>query len=290
MVGEITKQLIRLALEEDIGSGDITSEATISEQARGRAVIMAKERLVVCGQAVCAAVYRELSEEIRYESIAADGVRVNAGAVLSRVSGPLRLLLSGERVALNFLQRLCGIATLTADVVSRVEGSGVRILDTRKTTPGWRELEKYAVKTGGGVNHRRGLFDAVLIKNNHIDALGGDIARAVRCCREKVQAGIKVEVEVRNEAELGKAMEGRPDAILLDNISPEEIAQAVQLVRAQAHGADIELEASGGIDEQNVAIYARTGIDSISLGMLTHSVRASDIALRYEGAAAEQSG
>lgn len=277
----ITKSLIQLALIEDLGPGDITSKATIDPKLLGAAVIRAKESLVVCGQEVVSLVFSEIDSSICYEALKKDGARVDAGTVIGRVSGPVGSLLSAERTALNFFQRLSGVATVTAEVMVRVADLPVRILDTRKTTPGWRELEKYAVKTGGGTNHRFGLFDAVLIKNNHVDALGGDIGRAVRRCREDAPRGTKIEVEVRNSAELQAAFAERPDAMLLDNMPLAELAQCVSWVRAQDGGEKVELEASGGITMDNVRQYAASGVDAISLGFLTHSARAVDISLGY---------
>lgn len=281
MLDEISKSLIKIAIAEDLGSGDITSQATISETATSTCDVIAKDAFVLCGQQVSSLVFTEVDSGIEYETLAFDGARVHAGEVLARVKGSTRSILAAERTALNFLQHLSAIATKTARVVGLVEDSDVRILDTRKTTPGWRSLEKYAVSVGGGVNHRMGLFDAILIKNNHVDACSGDIGLSLRSCFDFVQAGTKVEVEVRNEEELKAALAECPDAILLDNMSVEELERAVAIVRAAPEGKTIELEASGGITEENVAFIARSGINSISLGALTHSVQAVDIALHY---------
>jgi nicotinate-nucleotide pyrophosphorylase (carboxylating) len=271
--------LLRLAVEEDLGAGDITSCTLLPRALLGSAVIMAREELIVCGQAAAACVFHLIDETIVYTSRTADGVKVPSGEVIAEITGPLIGILSGERVALNFLQRLAGIATQTARIVERVTGYRVKVLDTRKTTPGWRALEKYAVRVGGGTNHRFGLWDAVLIKNNHIDALRGGISEAVEQCRKHLAPGVKVGVEVRNTNELTQALAASPDAILLDNMSPTAVSGAVRTVRERS--AKIEIEASGGIDADNIEAYAAAGVDSVSLGMLTHSVKAADIALRY---------
>ncbi len=282
MLSNHVQALVDLAVEEDLGTGDLTSNATISETACASAVIIAKESLVICGHEVAAAVFGRISQGIKYEVVSADGARAYAGDVLSRLNGPVRALLAGERTALNFLQRLSGIATQTARAVEKLLNTKARILDTRKTTPGWRELEKYAVRVGGGTNHRAGLFDAVLIKNNHVDALGGDLHRAVIACREKTPSGTKIEVEVRDMQELEAALGAAPDAILLDNMDLKQLTEAVNRVRRNKNGAEVELEASGGILLEDLASYAQTGVDSISLGALTHSVQAADIALRIK--------
>lgn len=278
-----TRSLIELALREDLGeAGDVTSNALIPEKTQATARVIAKEDLRVCGLPVAELVFQSLSTDVRFEARVHEGEFVSSGALLATVSGSLRALLAGERTALNFLQRLSGIATKTATLVATVPPD-VKILDTRKTTPGLRELEKYAVRIGGGTNHRIGLYDMVLIKNNHIDALNGDVALSVRKARDYVRSGmkgapLKIEVEVRDFAELESAISAQPDIILLDNMNPEQIVAAVNRCR----GTGIKLEASGGINESNLKEYASTGVDYISLGALTHSVRAADIAMRLE--------
>lgn len=280
-LGSHSLQLIGLAVAEDLGDGDITSRATMPDELQADAEFIAKQPLLVCGHEVVEAVFRQIDSELTYIPKVATGERLEASQIIATACGPARSLLAAERTALNFLQRLSGIATTTSEVVASVAGTGVTILDTRKTTPGWRELEKFAVRTGGARNHRIGLFDAVLIKDNHIDAIGGDIRKAISASRAYAAAGTKIEVEVRNTEELNLALEEHPDAILLDNMSPAELAEAVQLVRKQPNGESIELEASGGVTPETIVEYAKSGIDSVSLGMLTHSVHAVDISMKY---------
>ena len=274
-----SSQLIGIALAEDIGSGDITSEPLIEPGRLARARVLAKEQLVLCGQDIVAQVFHAVDSRIDYQTLVKDGQAVEPGVSVGEVAGPLLGILSAERTSLNFLQRLSGIATLTARFVELVSGTKTQILDTRKTTPAWRELEKYAVAMGGGVNHRRGLFDAVLLKDNHLDAVSGDISSAVRLCREKNAEGVKIEVEVRNRDELERALAAGPDAILLDNMSAAEVKSSLQVVREGSQS--IFVEASGGISLENVVDYAETGVDAISLGALTHSARAVDLSLQY---------
>lgn len=280
MFSAATERLIDIALEEDIGAGDITTLPIIGGDAAACAFFLAKEPLVVCGHEVARRILNKLDPLLRYQIVRPDGTQVEDGAILAEFSGSLRAILSGERTALNFLQRLCGVAAASRRAAKLVQDLPVRLLDTRKTTPGLRELEKYAVTVGGCSNHRFGLYDAVLIKNNHIDAVNGDIGRAVRLCRENSAPGTKIEVEVRDFDELEQAVAALPDAILLDNMDPPVLRQAVKQVRA-AEQRPIELEASGGISESNLRAYAETGVDSVSLGALTHSVKAADISLRY---------
>lgn len=280
-LSRLSMRLVELAVKEDLGSGDVTSRATMPDSLSAAADFIAKEPLVVCGHSAAQAVFERIDSALEYRVEAEDGAPVTAGSVIAAASGPARSLLAAERTALNFLQRLSGIATMTADVVQRVQGTGVHILDTRKTTPGWRELEKYAVRCGGGMNHRIGLYDAVLIKDNHIDAVGGDVRRAIAAARETAPQGMKIEVEVRSMEELAEAFVEHPDAVLLDNMSPAELRRAVDFVRSQPGGESVELEASGGITPETLREYAAVGVDSISLGMLTHSARAVDISMKY---------
>ncbi len=277
---EIIHKLVNAALAEDIGQGDVTSLAVVPENATASAVMRAREPLVVAGLDVAAAVFRELSKETQLTKLAADGQRVDTGASLLRVNGPARAILAGERVALNFIQRLSGIATLTAQFVEAVRHTKAKITDTRKTTPGLRVLEKYAVRCGGGHNHRLGLFDMVLIKDNHIAVLKNEkpnpIAAAVKRARAKYP-DLKVEVETDTLDQVEHALDAGADVILLDNMNLVQLRLAVQKTKGRA-----ETEASGGITLANVRAVAETGVDYISIGALTHSARAVDIALDFE--------
>jgi nicotinate-nucleotide pyrophosphorylase (carboxylating) len=279
---ELTKEtetLLQIAVSEDVGPGDLTSQILLSPDVVGGGRIIAREPLVLCGQELIPPLIRLVCPSLQYRPSAADGASLQENDEIGVIRGKLASLLSAERVVLNFLQRLSGVATTTARIVSKVKHLPVSVLDTRKTTPGWRQLEKYAVKTGGGENHRVGLYDAVLIKNNHIDACQGDVARTVRQCREKAPHGVCIEVEVRTQSELDQALTAHPDIILLDNMTPPELKRAVEYVRASHH--TVLLEASGGIREENIVQFAQTGVDRISLGALTHSAKAVDISLRY---------
>ena len=269
---QAARPLIDLALAEDVGPGDVTTQATIPEGVAGEAVILAKAHGVLAGLPVAAEVFRRVDRGIRFEELAQDGEPVASGDVVARLSGPLRGILTGERVALNFLGRLSGIATLTAEFVTAVAPYRAVILDTRKTTPGWRLLEKYAVRCGGGRNHRLGLYDMVLIKDNHIAACGS-LSEAVRRVRA---AGVKVpiEVEVKDLDELAEALSLGVDRILLDNMDLEELREAVRLA-----GGKVPLEASGGVTLENVAEVAACGVEFISVGAITHSAPALDLSL-----------
>jgi len=270
----LIEDAVSRALREDLGlAGDITSIATIPADQTSAASIVAREPGIVAGLPVAQAVFRAVDSAVAFAAHAGDGDRVEAGAELARVSGATRALLAGERVALNFLGRLSGIATLTARYVDAVSGTRARITCTRKTTPGLRALEKYAVRAGGGVNHRYGLFDGVLIKDNHVAAAGG-IGPAVTRARGAAGHMVRVEVEVDTLAQLDEALALGVDAILLDNMSLDELREAV----ARAGGAAI-LEASGGVSLDSVAGIAATGVDLISAGALTHSARCLDVAL-----------
>lgn len=262
--------LLKRALAEDIGPGDLTTDAVLPQSVPAQGAFQAKETIVVAGLPLVPRLYELLGPGLRFDARAEEGAEVSGG-VLAEVSGDARPLLRGERVALNFLQRLCGIATLTRLFVNQLEGTRARIRDTRKTTPGLRLLEKYAVRLGGGANHRFGLFDAVLIKENHVEMAGG-VAEAVRRARKKYGQEFHIQVEVRNENELRQALDAGPDSLLLDNMSPEEVAAAVAVV---AGGPPVE--ASGGITLENVRAYGEAGVDFISVGALTHSAAAADI-------------
>jgi nicotinate-nucleotide pyrophosphorylase (carboxylating) len=302
------RRAVQTALAEDIGSGDATTLATVPEAAMARAVLCAREPLIVAGLDFAEAAFRgafefinrrgELCEppksqnesgrritppsegEIKFERLVKDGQRVKGDDILLKIAGPAQAILSAERVALNFVQRLSGIATLTAQFVDAVNDTPAQILDTRKTTPGWRRFEKYAVACGGGRNHRSGLFDLVLIKDNHLVALKNEspsaIAAAVRRAREKYPQ-LKIEVEADTLEQAGQAADAGADIILLDNMNPVQLRLAVQKVKGRA-----KTEASGGVNLGNVQTIAKTGVDFISVGALTHSARAVDIGLDFE--------
>jgi nicotinate-nucleotide pyrophosphorylase (carboxylating) len=266
--------LIRQALEEDIGHGDVTTEALIEADREAGAVIFAKEPMVLAGLSVAKEVFRTLDPAMDFESTLQDGDATESGDEILKATGKLRALLSGERTALNFLQRLSGIATLTRQFVKRAGSVNVRLTDTRKTTPGWRTLEKYAVKMGGGHNHRFGLYDGILIKDNHIKACGG-IAQAVACIRKNQQHLLRIEVEVTNQNEVEKAVESGVDVVMLDNMDLSEVRKAVRFIGGRAL-----VEASGGVTMDALSQLAATGVDMISIGALTHSARAVDISMR----------
>jgi nicotinate-nucleotide pyrophosphorylase (carboxylating) len=266
-------------LSEDLGRGDITTQATVTRNSRARGRFLAKEPMVVAGLEAAEAVFSTLDSQQQIEAFASDGEEVEAGKVIARTSGFADVLLAGERVALNLLQRLSGIATMTRRFVRAIEGTNAQIVDTRKTTPGLRMLEKYAVLSGGARNHRFGLDDGVLIKDNHI-ALAGGIGAAVERARESVGHLHKIEIEVSAEKDLREAIKGGADILLLDNLSPEETARLVQVARElQPH---VTLESSGGITLENVRAYAEAGVDLISVGALTHSARAVDISFKIQ--------
>lgn len=269
-----TRELVARALEEDIGAGDLTSLACVPEQERTRGCFLAKQDLVVAGIELLPVLYnlRRDSPGLEFISLKRlSGSRARKGEPLAELAGPARLVLERERVALNFLGHLSGIATMTRRFVDAVAGTGAAILDTRKTTPGLRHLEKLAVAAGGGTNHRRGLYDGVLIKENHVMVAGG-IRKALEAARGRVPAGIEVEIEVRNLEELREALEAGAKSVLLDNFTPSIVSQAVALAKGRAR-----LEVSGGVTLENVRAYAEAGPDSISVGALTHSAAAADI-------------
>ena len=268
-------------LSEDLGRGDITTQATVLRQQRARGRFLAKEPMTVAGLEAAEAVFSTLDSQQQIEAFVSDGDEVEEGKVIARTSGFADVLLGGERLALNLLQRLSGIATQTRRFVREVEGTKAQIVDTRKTTPGLRMLEKYAVLAGGGRNHRFGLDDGVLIKDNHI-ALAGGVATAVERARQAVGHLHKVEVEVSSEAMLREAIKGGADIILLDNRTPEETRRLVELSRSLA--PSVLLESSGGITLENVRAYAEAGVDLISVGALTHSARAMDISFKIQPA------
>jgi nicotinate-nucleotide pyrophosphorylase (carboxylating) len=269
------QELIDRALAEDLGSGDRTSEAVVGGAALARARIDQRAEGVVAGIRVAEAVFRTVDPDLRWHTHVEEGVW-REGGLVAEVAGSARSILAGERVALNFLGRLSGIATLTARYVRAVDGTGVRILDTRKTTPGLRALEKQAVLTGGGHNHRTGLFDAVLVKENHA-ALAGGVGEAARLAIAGTPAGVEVEVECATHAEVEAALDAGAARLLLDNMDPEELRRAVELAGGRAR-----LEASGGVTLETVRAIAEAGVDFVSVGALTHSAPALDLSLIME--------
>ncbi len=268
-------RLIDHALREDIHTGDITTKAVLSEQLPASARFIAKEDLVLAGLFVVERVFKRLSTEITFASSLADGARVSNGDIIANAHGNAADLLMGERVALNLLQRLSGIASITALYVEAVKGTKARIVDTRKTTPGLRELEKYAVRIGGGFNHRTGLYDGVLIKENHIAAAGG-ITAAVSRARDYIPHTLKIEVETETLDQVDEALAAGADVIMLDNMTLEEMTAAVAKVAGR-----VLVEASGGVTLERVRAIAETGVDIISVGALTHSPRSMDISMRF---------
>lgn len=275
------RRAVRAALAEDVGRGDATSLATIPKAAVAHAVMRAREPLVVAGLEFAETAFRELSPTVKVNCGLRDGQRARTGDVLLEVSGPARALLAAERTALNFVQRLSGVSTLTAEFVDAVRCTDAQILDTRKTTPGWRRFEKYAVICGGGRNHRLGLYDMVLIKDNHLAALHGEkpnaIAAAVQRARKRFPR-LKVEVETDTLEQVRQAVRAGADLILLDNMTPVQLRRAVKLASGRA-----KTEASGGVKLQTIRAIARTGVDFISVGALTHSACAVDIGLDFVG-------
>jgi nicotinate-nucleotide pyrophosphorylase (carboxylating) len=277
---EEVRQAVRLALAEDVGSGDVTTLSIVPPNAAAKAVMIAREPLVVAGLPVAEAVFRELSPALQITRTAGDGDQVKAGQSLLQISGPAQAILTAERVALNFVQRLSGIATLTRQFVDAVRGTRAQVLDTRKTTPGLRRLEKYAVTCGGGHNHRFGLFDQVLIKDNHLAALRDEspnpVAAAVKRAREKFPQR-KIEVETDTLEQVEQALAAGADILLLDNMNLVQLRVAVQQAKGRA-----KTEASGGVKLAGIRPIAESGVDTISVGALTHSARAVDVALDFE--------
>jgi nicotinate-nucleotide pyrophosphorylase (carboxylating) len=277
---EEIRPMVRQALAEDIGSGDVTTLATVPEGATASARMRARAPLVVAGLALSEIAFSELSPEVRLQRLVEDGQQVSVGTTLLRVEGPARALLSAERVALNFVQRLSGIATLAAQFGEAVKGTPARILDTRKTTPGWRRLEKYAVACGGATNHRFGLYDMVLIKDNHLAALKNaapsPIAAAVQRARIRYPK-LKIEVEADTLEQVEQALAAGAELILLDNMTPALLRVAVEKCKGRAR-----TEASGGVTLESVRAIAEAGVDFISVGALTHSARAVDIGLDFD--------
>ncbi|WP_421724488.1 carboxylating nicotinate-nucleotide diphosphorylase [Bauldia sp.] len=270
----LVDDVVAAALKEDLGrAGDITSDATIPAEARASGTIAARTPGVIAGVPLAAATFRAVDPAVRFVVECGDGAAVGAGDGIARIDGPARTILAAERVALNFLGHLSGIATATRDLVERVAHTGARICDTRKTTPGLRALEKYAVRCGGGANHRFGLDDAVLIKDNHI-AVAGGVAAAIEAARAFAGHLVKVEVEVDTLEQLHAAMAAEPDAVLLDNMTPDTLRAAVAIIDGRAIA-----EASGNVTRETVAAIAETGVDRISSGWITHSAPSLDVGL-----------
>jgi len=269
----LIERTVAALLAEDLGAGDVTTDTVVPVRARCEAVLVLEEPGVVCGLAVAEAVFHSVDRGVSVEPQVAEGERCDRTPVpLARIHGPARAVLSGERTALNLLGRLCGVATQTAAYVDKVAGTGVTILDTRKTTPGLRALERYAVRCGGGANHRDGLYDAILLKENHLRLAGG-VAAALEALRGR-SGGLPVEVETETLAEVAEALDAGATLLLLDNMSPAQVREAVAFVAGRA-----VLEASGGITLETVRAYAETGVDRISVGALTRSPRALDVSL-----------
>jgi nicotinate-nucleotide pyrophosphorylase (carboxylating) len=283
MIPEEVRQLIHMALREDIGSGDITAGCFVPAERQARATIIAKETGVLAGGEIAAEVFRLMDPAVRCRILLPDGSAVHRGDAVMLLEGPAPSILTGERTALNFLQRLSGIATQTQRCVQALAGTGTKILDTRKTTPGWRWLEKMAVRAGGGTNHRTGLYDMVMVKDNHLQTAGSLVELQAGIDRAQArQPGIRIELEADTVAQVQEFLSLRGvDIILLDNMSLDDMAQCVALVR----GSGIQLEASGGITLERLPTIAATGVDFISSGALTHSVKALDLSLDFESTA-----
>jgi nicotinate-nucleotide pyrophosphorylase (carboxylating) len=271
---KLIRDVLQTALQEDIGTGDITSSATIPESASATARYTTKQPLVVSGVPVIAELIRMVDSKLKFKDQFADGDHVETGTILAEMSGPARSILAVERVTLNVLQRMCGIATMTRHYVDRVRGTKARVIDTRKTAPGLRLLDKYAVACGGGTNHRMGLYDAVLIKNNHL-AFHKSLTETLAEARRNLAPATKLEVEVIDMDQLEEAIHAKADVILLDNFTSDQTRHAVIQC-----GGRVPLESSGGITLENIRDYAVAGVDRISVGALTHSVEAADIHLR----------
>jgi nicotinate-nucleotide pyrophosphorylase (carboxylating) len=281
------QRLLDLALEEDVGLGDVTSASVIEETQEAEADIVARERAVVCGLGVVEAVFTRFDWRTRVRMRVSDGDPVGPGALVASVRGPAQALLAGERTALNFLQRLSGIATLTQAFVAAAEGAKLRVTDTRKTSPGMRALEKYAVRVGGGLNHRADLASGILIKDNHV-ALCGSVREAVRRARANAPHLLRVAVEVDNASQLEEAIEAGAEVIMLDNFQPRDMVEAVKRVRDRAPRTT--LEASGGVTLDRMREIAKTGVDVVSIGAVTHSARAIDFSCEVRPTSPARSG
>lgn len=273
---ELIRKHIRLWLEEDIGTGDVTTLTTIPLEHASKGIIHVKEDGIVCGLRIAQEVFAVVDASLRFETKVVEGSSVNKGTILAEVEGNTRSILLGERLSLNLMQRLSGIATKTREFVDALEGVPTRLVDTRKTTPGHRLLEKYAVRVGGGHNHRFGLYDAVMIKDNHIKGSGG-ITQAVQAARQQIPHTMKIEVEVENFDQLHEALAAGADIIMLDNMIPAKMQEAVTIIKSKA--PHIVVEGSGSVTPQTIKAMAETGVDVISVGRLTYSVAALDISL-----------
>ncbi len=268
------KSMLEQFYSEDLGDGDISSELLFPHSKMGTFYLMVKENGIFCGRDIIEIAFPLFNPEVEVEVLVEDGERVEEGQLLAKVIGPMRDLLQAERVVLNLIQRMSGIATETHNAVSEVRGSGVRLCDTRKTTPGLRMLEKYAVRTGGGYNHRNGLYDAVMLKDNHI-SFSGSIRNAIQKVKEQIGHTVKVEVEIETKEQLEEAINSGADIIMFDNCTPKEIKEWIKIVPRH-----IITEASGGITRDSISEYANTGVHYVSLGYLTHSVKSLDISAR----------
>jgi len=274
------RPLLERALEEDLGPGDVTSAPLVSPERRGSARIEARAPLVACGLPVAAAAFRALDPDVAFTTRCAEGDRLGPGDLLAELRGRLLALLAAERTALNFLYRLCGIATLTRRFVDAVAGTGVHVLDTRKTVPGWRVLDKYAVAVGGGTNHRAGLYDGILVKDNHV-AVAGSVGAAVKAIRAGAPPHLRIQVEVESDAQAEQALAAGADLLLLDNRSVDELRRFARRFRDR-----VQLEATGGITLENVRAVAESGVHRISVGALTHSAPGCDVSLEISGSEA----
>jgi nicotinate-nucleotide pyrophosphorylase (carboxylating) len=272
----LVDKLIDLAIEEDIGSGDITTDSLVPPDLEGTAVILAKEPLVLAGLETARQVFSRFDDQLLFETAKEDGDYIQAGETFIKLAGMLAALLKAERIALNFLQRLCGIATHVRTYMDEIGDRPVRLVDTRKTTPGWRILEKYAVRVGGAANHRMGLYDGVLIKDNHIAACNG-VKTAIQRARQSVSHLVRIEIEVSTLEETGQALEAGADVIMLDNMDDSQIRQAIDLIGRRAL-----VEVSGNVTVDRLKTLAETGVDLISIGALTHAARAVDISMRIK--------
>jgi nicotinate-nucleotide pyrophosphorylase (carboxylating) len=276
--------LVELAVSEDVGAGDATTPLVVEAGRQGSAIIEAREPLVVCGLEIAFSVFREINRQIQLRATIRDGERAEPGDILATVAGDLRGILAAERTALNFAMRMCGVATWTRRFVDAVAGTGVRIVDTRKTLPGWRSLDKYATSVGGAANHRVGLYDGILLKDNHV-AIAGGVGLAVKAALASAPANLRVSVEVESEAQAVEAVESGADFLLLDNLTLPEMQSIAALLAGRA-----QLEVTGGVHLGNVREIAETGVHRISIGALTHSAPAADVALEIEDVATKPGG